>query len=86
MPDASTDPAGGVCTECYNDFGLPLQVTEEWTRFEVQFADLVQETGWGAPRPEAIDAAKLYGVQWQTAIAGASVDVEIDEVTFLGCE
>ncbi len=86
VPDAATDPAGGVCTECYNDFGAPMHVTDEWTRFEVAFADLVQETGWGVPRPQAIDASRLYGVQWQVATAGATVDVEIDDVTFLGCE
>lgn len=86
VPDASTDPAGGVCTECFNDFGLAFQVDEAWTRYEVRFAQLVQETGWGAPRPDAIDAARLYGVQWQATTPGAAIDLEIGEVTFLGCD
>jgi hypothetical protein len=85
VPDVHTDPAGGVCTACYNDFGIPFQVTEEWTRYEVRFADLGQETGWGEPRPAAIDASKLYGVQWQVAVAGAEVDLAIRDVAFLGC-
>lgn len=85
VPDVNTDPDGGVCTDCYNDFGVSMQLTEEWTRYEVRFADLAQEGGWGAPRPDAVDAAKLYGVQWQVSTAGAPFDVWIDDVTFLGC-
>jgi endoglucanase len=86
VPDVNTDPDGGVCTDCYNDFGISFQVTEEWTRYEAPFADLVQETGWGAPRPAAIDTSKLYGVQWQLAVAGAAVDLQLDQIEFLGCQ
>lgn len=85
VPDVNTDPAGGVCTDCYNDFGLPFQITEEWTRYEVRFEDLVQEAGWGAPRPEAVERSKLYGVQWQVAAAGGDFELWIDDVGFLGC-
>ena len=85
VPDVATDPSGGVCTECYNDFGIPFEVTEEPTRFEVRFADLAQEADWGAPRPPSVDAAKLYGLQWQVVVPGASVDVSIGDVAFLGC-
>jgi hypothetical protein len=86
VPDVNTDPAGGVCTDCYNDFGLPFQVTEEWTRYEVRFEDLIQETGWGAPRPEAVDRSKLDGVQWQVAATGAAYELWIRDVGFLGCD
>lgn len=85
VPDVNTDPDGGVCTDCYNDFGISFQVTEEWTRYEAPFADLVQETGWGVPRPPAIDTTKLHGVQWQVAVAGADLDLQLDQVEFLGC-
>jgi hypothetical protein len=74
-----------VCTDCYNDFGITFEVGEEWVRYEAPFAELVQEGGWGAPRPPAIDATKLYGVQWQVTTAGASLDLQLDDVTFLGC-
>ncbi len=86
VPDGNTDPRGGVCTECYNDFGLTFQVTEEWVRFEVPFEQLKQAGGWGAPNPPAIDKAKLYGVQWQTTTPGAVIDLELDGVEILGCE
>jgi hypothetical protein len=85
VPDAATDPDGGQCTECYNDFGIPFQVGEEWTRFEVRFEDLKQEVGWGKPQPPAIDRARLFGLQWQSAVPGARLDLWIDDIVILGC-
>jgi hypothetical protein len=86
IPDGNTDPRGGVCTECFNDFGLTFQVTEEWVRYEVPFEQLKQEGGWGKPNPPSIDKAKLYGVQWQTTTPGAVLDLYIDSVEILGCD
>jgi len=83
IPDANTDPDGKICTECYNDFGIPFQVTEEWTRYEVKFSELAQEADWGQPRPAAIDRSKIYEMQWQVAVPNADFDVWIDDVTFL---
>jgi hypothetical protein len=84
-PDGNTDPDGKVCTDCYNDFGVGFEVTEEWTRFVVAFSDLKQEADWGAPRPAAIEPNKLYGLQWQVATRGADYDIWIDDVSFAGC-
>jgi hypothetical protein len=86
IPDGNTDPRGGACTECYNDFGLTFQVTEEWVRYEVPFEQLKQEGGWGKPNPPSIDKAKLFGVQWQTTTPGATLDLYIDSVEILGCD
>ena len=86
IPDGNTDQKGGVCTECFNDFGLSFQVTEEWVRYEVSFDQLKQEGGWGKPNPPAIDKAKLYGLQWQTTTPGAVLDLYIDGVEILGCD
>ncbi len=85
LPDGNTDPKGGVCTECYNDFGLSFQVTEEWVRYEVPFEQLKQEGGWGKPNPPSVDKAKLYGLQWQTTTPGAELDLYIDGVEIVGC-
>jgi endoglucanase len=85
VPDVDTDPDGHVCKECYNDFGVDFQVTAEWTRYEVAFADLKQGSGWGNPRPAAIDLHKLFSLQWQVATRGGSFDLWIDDVTFVGC-
>ena len=85
-PDVNTDPDGKVCTtECFNNFGIGVDLTEEWTRFEVAFSELKQEAGWGKPRPPTVDAAKLIGLQWQVAAPGSVFDIWIDDVTFTGC-
>jgi hypothetical protein len=83
VADAKTDPAGGVCSECDNDFGVTFDLSEDWTRYEVSFADLKQEGGWGAPRPEAVDPAHLFGMKWQVTTPGGEFDVWIDQIAFL---
>jgi len=85
IPDVHTDPDGKVCTDCYNDFGVAFQLEEGWTRYEVDFANLKQEPDWGNPRPEKIDPAKLYGLQWQVVGRKGEFDLWIDDVSFLGC-
>ena len=62
---------------------MSFEVTEEWTRYVVSFADLKQEGGWGAPRPEAIDKSKIYGLKWQVSTPGTEFDVSIDQVSFV---
>jgi endoglucanase len=84
-PDVDTDPAGKVCSECFNDFGADLTLSQEWEKHVVAFAAMKQMDGWGAPHPAAIDKSKLYGLQWQVTEPGASYDVWIDRVAFTGC-
>lgn len=86
VPDANTEPDAKRCTECFNDFGRDLELAEEWQQFTVPFAQMSQMPGWGAPRPGAIDAKRLYGVQLQVATPGASFDVWIDDLVFYGCK
>mgnify|MGYP007023004143 CR=1 FL=1 len=38
---------------------MDYEVTEEWVRYVVDFADLKQEQGWGSPRPETLSASAL---------------------------
>ena len=85
VPDVNTDPDGKICTECFNDFGVGVELSEEWTRYEVPWSELKQEGGWGNPRPEAIDPSKIMALQWQIASAGSSFDIWIDDVSFIGC-
>jgi len=85
IPDGNTDPDGKVCKDCYNDFGIDFQLQDKWTRYEVAFADLKQETDWGTPRPPHIQTNKLFGIQWQVTHAGSNYDVWIDNIAFLGC-
>jgi endoglucanase len=86
LPDAATDPDGGVCRDCYNDFGIDVPLEDDWRHYTAAFADLRQEGGWGDPRPDGIDATRLYGLQWHATGHGGPVDVWIDDVRFLGCD
>ncbi len=86
VPDVNTAPEGGICRECYNDFGITLQLTDRWTRYLVSFSDLKQEQGWGDPSPLTIDSTKLFGLQWQTAVPGVAFDIWIDDVEFVDCD
>lgn len=85
IADVNTDPKGGVCDECYNDFGAPLILTTEWTKYTIPFADLKQQTGWGNPRPPSVETSKLIGVKWQVATPGAEYDLWVDNVQLEGC-
>lgn len=85
VPDINTDPDGKVCSECFNDFGYDLNLTEEWTRYVVPFDQMKQLQGWGSPRKNSIDPSKLYGVQFQVNDKGQTYDIWIDNVEFTGC-
>jgi endoglucanase len=83
VPDGNTHPKGGACSDCFNDFGVTFSVTESWTRYVIEFADLKQEGGWGDPRPPSVDVDKLFGVQFQIAARGQDFDIWIDDVEFI---
>jgi endoglucanase len=85
VPDVSTDPDGKMCKECFNDFGLDLQLTDEWTQYTIPFASMKMMKGWGSPRADGIDPSKIYGMQWQVNEPGAKFDIWIDEIAFTGC-
>ena len=85
VPDIDTDPAGKKCTECFNDFGADLTLTEQWQKYTFPFAAMKQMEGWGSPSPSSVDKSKLYGLQWQVVAQGASYDVWVDDVQFTGC-
>jgi endoglucanase len=83
VPDVSTDAEGGICSECFNDFGTDLNLTEQWQRFVIPFHDMKQMEGWGAPRRAHIDSSKIFGLQWQTQVQGADYDFAVDNVAFV---
>ena len=86
IPDVNTDPAGGKCSECFNDFGVDFAASTEWTRYTVMFSDLKQGDGWGNPNPPALTTTAVYGMQWQTDAGGKDYDIWVDDVSFVGCE
>jgi endoglucanase len=85
VPDIQTDPEGHRCSECFNDFGADLVLSETWRRYTVAFDRMTQMEGWGSPRPSSIDMSKIFGVQWQVTQPGTSYEVWVDDVAFTGC-
>jgi len=72
--DQSTDPRGGICNsqrpdsdiDCYNDFTFPLVLTETFTRYTVDFAQLRQDPSWGVrPPSELVDLQHVYALAFQ---------------------
>jgi endoglucanase len=83
VPDKNTDPEGGVCTECFNDFGVTLNLTDQWTRYVLPFKDMKQLPGWGAPQKKHIDPTTLMAVQFQADTPGGAFDIWIDDLSFI---
>jgi hypothetical protein len=83
VPDRNTDPTGGVCTSCSNDFGADLALTTTWTKYTIVFVNMTQQAGWGAPRPSKIDPTGVVAVQFQVTGPNATYDIWVDDVTFI---
>lgn len=85
VPDANTDPDGGVCTECFNDFGFDLKLTNEWQHYVIRFKDLSQMPGWGSPKKFSVDSGRIYGIQFQVQEPSKPFDIWVDQIRFTGC-
>ena len=85
VPDTATDQDGGQCTECFNDFGKTLELSETWQQYVIPFNAMKQLPGWGSPRPGGVDTSSVYGVQFQFNSPGTPFDIWIDDVSFYGC-
>lgn len=84
-PDVNTKPEGGVCTDCYNDFGVDLEFSPEWARYTVLFSQMTQQPNWGDRKP-AVAADALFAVQWQVGKKDWQYEIWIDDVQFVGCQ
>jgi endoglucanase len=83
VPDTNTDPDGGVCQECFNDFGGDLTLTKEWKQYIFPWKAMKQMPGWGSPRKPHVTPAKIYGVQFQVNVPSATYDIYIDDLKFI---
>ncbi len=79
LPDVNTAPEGKQCTQCYNDFGVDLTLTEEWKEYCYEFAALKQQPYWGDQKP-ALTVDHLFAAQWQSAISGQEYDLWVDDI------
>jgi endoglucanase len=84
MPDANSDPQGGVCKSCWNDFAAQLTLTDHWQKFVLPFSELKQEPGWGERHEEpALD--KVFELRWQIKTRNVDYDIWVDQIRFVGC-
>jgi endoglucanase len=84
MPDAQTDPEGGECKDCWNDFGTKLTLGEDWKKFVLPFDELQQEPGWGEQKTE-LATTKLFGLKFQIKARNLDYDIWVDDIRFVGC-
>lgn len=85
VPDGNTDPEGGVCKDCWNDFAAPIELTEQYRQYVLPFDELQQEPGWGETR-SGIDQSRLFGLKWQLKSPSKSYDIWVDNIRFVGCK
>jgi endoglucanase len=84
-PDVNTKPEGGRCKDCYNDFGVDLELTAQWAKYTILFSQMEQQRGWGDAAPGVATEA-LFAIQWQLAKKDLAYELWIDDVQFVGCE
>lgn len=78
--DANTDPRGTICDPtpesidaCYNGFGVRLDLTETFTRYEIDFSKLRQNPLWGHhPTDGKLDREQVYGLSFQVDTPGGA--------------
>jgi endoglucanase len=84
LSDTNTDPVGGKCKECWNDFGTQLVLTPEWKRYVLLFDEIAQEPGWGEQK-EAVASGELLELKWQIGTRNVDYDIWVDGIEFVGC-
>ncbi len=85
MPDINTDPTGDRCTDCYNDFGVDIYLSDHWERYTVPFDAMEQQPGWGDRAPH-LASGGVMAVQWQFTTPDAEFELAFDDIALVGCE
>lgn len=83
ISDANTDPGGQVCTKCFNYFKRRVALSDDWRQYTLPFDSFQQMPGWGAPRPEHLDASKVFAVQFVVNEPGERFDFWLDDIAFV---
>jgi endoglucanase len=82
--DVNTHPDGGVCKNCWNHFGKDLGLTSDWQEYQISFAEMTQEAGWGDAVP-AITPGKILSINWSIG-PGQTYDLWLDDIAFFECK
>jgi len=77
--DVNTTPEGGVCKQCYNNFGASFSLTSSWQEHCFGFEELTQAGRWGEPLP-AVVPEKAYGLSWSKHERNTDYDLWVDDV------
>jgi hypothetical protein len=82
--DQISDPRANVCnvsglhkneTDCFNGFSLPLDLSNTFTRYEVDFSKLQQDPTWGYLSPtNALDSTRVYQILFEVRTPKCVVD------------
>lgn len=82
VPDVHTSPEGGVCKDCYNDFGVVIVLENDWHKYTIPFDWLQQRPNWGDPFPK-IEPKQLIAMEFEFGAAGRDFDISIDDIAFV---
>ena len=80
VADVNTDPEGGVCSNCFDHFGIDIGLTTSWQQYTFTWGQL-QQQGWG-DQFGVIDPTQLYVMQFQVG-PNVSFDVWLDDIAFV---
>lgn len=80
ITDINTDPAGGRCSECYDDYGIVLQLTNRWAVHSVTWSEL-KRGGKGVPNLP-FDPDGILSIQWRY-YPGQTFDLYVDDVELI---
>jgi hypothetical protein len=80
FPDVNTDPLGGRCKACWDDYMYSINLHSDWRTYTILWSDLVH-VGTGEPeRPFAADA--IFSVNWRF-LPSDVFDLYLDDVEFV---
>jgi hypothetical protein len=83
FPDVDTDGAGGKCTVCDHHYFKSVQVSTDWQRFTIDFAEDLKTPEPGTePAPEEFKPSGIIALQFRVG-PGESYEFWIDDLAFV---
>ena len=82
LPDVHTAPEGGICKDCYNDFGVTLALEDHWVKYTILFDWMQQRPNWGDPYPH-VEPSQVIAMEWEFDGTGRDFDISIDDIAFV---
>ena len=61
LPNSQTDPNGGICSICYDHYGIDITLTTSWAMYQIPFSSITQQ-GWGDDTGP-FDATTVYNFE-----------------------